>query len=656
MKYFHFILLFLSICSLSYSQDNITVDSLVYPWYSPSGNYIEFYSKNSVTNFFDALNNSKKNKVSIVQFGDSHIQSEIPTNETRILLQKKYGNGGRGIVFPYSTAKTYSSIHYSTKHQGNWIYAKSDKPSKDLPKGLMGISSKTNDTTASFNIVFNSKIPSNHTRINLYCETDSLSYDLIVETDGNSTTLDIYKNSENSGVVTFTLPSISNSITFKTLKTKKSQNQFIIHGFEIINPDDKGVIFYSSGVGGAKFNSLLNIENLSKELKFISPDLVILDFGTNDILYSDSLKSNLENDIKNVISLVRKSSPMISIILCSTQDLFYKQKNLESTEKYSILLKKIAKETETAYWDWYNISGGKGSLKDWLTSGIAKTDMIHLTNIGYRIKGKLLFDAIENTKNKIEKNPNQNELVIQRKQRTVSNPELNNTKVLTTLSQRELTKIDTDSKTKDSTNQIIKTEKQTSFEIIENNSIKTDSLISNQNTTLVNKPVDKKNENQVLTTKEIKIEKQNISIIKKETTFKNIKIEQLEDITDSTIAMLEKNNPKEKNTKEKIQKIESNNKKNNEKANEKLNNPVYKDTLALKIVKVKDTIINKPIVQPKTVVKKIKKEKIITYKVKEGDNLSFIAERYHISVSELKRYNGLRSDKLSIGQNLKIKK
>lgn len=42
------------------------------------------------------------------------------------------------------------------------------------------------------------------------------------------------------------------------------------------------------------------------------------------------------------------------------------------------------------------------------------------------------------------------------------------------------------------------------------------------------------------------------------------------------------------------------------------------------------------------------------YKVKNGDYLGRIASRYHVTVAQLKQWNGLRSDKLSIGQTLYI--
>ncbi|MCB0376039.1 MAG: LysM peptidoglycan-binding domain-containing protein, partial [Sinomicrobium sp.] len=42
----------------------------------------------------------------------------------------------------------------------------------------------------------------------------------------------------------------------------------------------------------------------------------------------------------------------------------------------------------------------------------------------------------------------------------------------------------------------------------------------------------------------------------------------------------------------------------------------------------------------------------LTYQVKSGDYLGKIAKKYGISVRKIKQWNGLKSDKLSVGQRL----
>jgi peptidoglycan endopeptidase LytE len=48
------------------------------------------------------------------------------------------------------------------------------------------------------------------------------------------------------------------------------------------------------------------------------------------------------------------------------------------------------------------------------------------------------------------------------------------------------------------------------------------------------------------------------------------------------------------------------------------------------------------------------KKKVATYTVKSGDNLTAIAEKYDVSVTDIKEWNSLESDVIHEGQVLKL--
>ena len=52
--------------------------------------------------------------------------------------------------------------------------------------------------------------------------------------------------------------------------------------------------------------------------------------------------------------------------------------------------------------------------------------------------------------------------------------------------------------------------------------------------------------------------------------------------------------------------------------------------------------------------KEAENDKLITYVIEPGDSLIAIANKYHISFENLKKFNGLRSNTILIGQVLKI--
>ncbi|MCB6099213.1 LysM peptidoglycan-binding domain-containing protein [Flavobacterium psychrophilum] len=58
------------------------------------------------------------------------------------------------------------------------------------------------------------------------------------------------------------------------------------------------------------------------------------------------------------------------------------------------------------------------------------------------------------------------------------------------------------------------------------------------------------------------------------------------------------------------------------------------------------------LVETKTIIKNVSKTKF--YKVKSGDNLSDIARKYNIAMSDLKKWNHLKSNNVQLGKSLKI--
>src|SRR5690606_14307676 len=76
----------------------------------------------------------------------------------------------------------------------------------------------------------------------------------------------------------------------------------------------------------------------------------------------------------------------------------------------------------------------------------------------------------------------------------------------------------------------------------------------------------------------------------------------------------------------------------------------------------KDTTSSKEIIASANG-KNYKEEKVVTFKdvtkthkVKKGENLGAIANKYDVTVSELKKWNKLKSNNIMLGANLKIVK
>ena len=79
-------------------------------------------------------------QISILHIGDSHIQADMLTREVRKNMQWRFGNAGRGLVFPLRVAGTNEPLDYRSSTNENWTVAKINGQNRQPEPGLSGIS------------------------------------------------------------------------------------------------------------------------------------------------------------------------------------------------------------------------------------------------------------------------------------------------------------------------------------------------------------------------------------------------------------------------------------------------------------------------------------------------------------------------------------
>lgn len=392
-----------------YKAPTPSVDLSDYNWMHPELNMLQFYDRSALVDFYKKWNNTDKKKLTVIHFGDSHCQHDVLPGQIRKRLQEKHGKGGRGLMFPTSTARTYSSVEYTTKHTGTWKAERSITMRPKLPMGIRGMSCRTENAPASLVFNFKQDVPAEYTQLKIFCKRDIRSFDITAETSGKRVPI-IVDASDRKPYVTVQIPAIKDrKLTLHIVKNEAYESEFEFYGMSLENPEDKGVIVHNAGVGAARYNSLLHQVLLWEQFPHIRPDVAIVDFGTNDFLYYDKIRPELESEIKTIIDKMRKVVPDITIILTSTSDLYWKKRNCKASEPFSDMMHRIAHEKKCALYDWFWISGGQGTMLNWTRSGLAQPDMIHLTVRGYRLKGNLFADAMQNSLEWLEKNPEANE-------------------------------------------------------------------------------------------------------------------------------------------------------------------------------------------------------------------------------------------------------
>jgi len=374
--------------------------------------YLQFYNNTLLSKFASDFQNVDKDKLVILHYGGSHIQAENPTTIARANFHEKYGSGGRGLMFNFSAANTYSSVNYSSSKKGTWKYAKSFQARNTaLPVGVCGMTVETNEVFAELNFKLKNVIaPENH-EVFVFFENDSISYDVAVYFDSILINADDHQLQYQPYGLSFSYTAGVNSIRL-VINPKENGKRFRFYGLSVENQENSGVIYHSTGVGAAAFRSVLLLDKMPDQARILKPDMVILDFGTNDILSSNKIDVNLEKQILKSIKKFRDVNPEIIIILTTTQDLFYKGKTVTACFAFRDLIAKIARENNCLFWNWFDLAGGTKTIKTWNSEGYAQNDCIHLTKKGYQVKGQLLFESFENTLCLYRDNPKMDEYVI----------------------------------------------------------------------------------------------------------------------------------------------------------------------------------------------------------------------------------------------------
>ena len=391
----------------------VILDTSIAPVIHLEYNMIQFYSRKSLENFYTAWNSTAEHKMSVVHLGDSHLQSDYFPGQVRKNLHAIHGDGGRGLIFPYSTANTYSSNEYKSEHTGEWEYAKSLRLPPKIPLGVIGMSSRTVKPNSSFTLTFDDPVPDTYDRLRVYCKKEHSSFDLEMDFgDGKPVLVTIDSSSADTlPYYEIALPKMDKILTGKVVKKNDFEEEFEFYGMTMECSADKGAVLHNCGVGGAMYRSVLYEDLFQEQLPTLDPDVVIIDFGTNDYLYDDSIKTDLDTQIVQTIQRIRAVTPDVSIILTSTQDMYWKGENLLHGEDFSKLIHSIAKRYDCGLFDWYWISGGRTTMSRWQEKSYANPDGIHLSPKGYRLKGDLLTDAMIRTEAWLEKNPAGDSLV-----------------------------------------------------------------------------------------------------------------------------------------------------------------------------------------------------------------------------------------------------
>jgi len=391
--------LFLFVFALKAAAQTVTpVTARTYSFINYNENYLHHSKDSSLMLAFykkvDELREGKRDKVTIVHYGGSHIQAGTWSDKVISNFQSYKNFEGGGLwCFPYKVAKTNGPHYYKSYTNGTWKrFRCATWKEMCVNLGMAGIAAVTNDSANTFGVKLNKN--GHHEKFNslkIYSNKNpSFSYSLApMEVK--------YKRSEDEmhrySLFEFETP--IDSVNFELLRLDTMRKDFMLYGFSLEN-NKPGFYYAGFGVNGAASNSYLKCNLFGEQLETIKPDLVIFSLGVNDTQGKDFTKDDYIENYDSLITEVRKASPDCAILLTTTTDNYIKRRTANKRPiKAHDAMYELMEKHKAAVWDLYTIMGGYKSIYKWYKVGLAARDRVHFSPKGYAIVGQMMFDAID---------------------------------------------------------------------------------------------------------------------------------------------------------------------------------------------------------------------------------------------------------------------
>lgn len=381
-----------------------SLDSLVlkYPFVRTDLNHLSNDSL-VLASFYEKLwelSNGKRDRVTVVHIGDSHIQADIFSGTVRKDLQHQFGNAGRGTVYPYRTAKSNEPSGYrSSSSNGNWTFKRNVFVDDPMPIGLSGFTLETPDTNATILLTVKDEegLDYGFNKFTLFHSKGTGYYDFAVcdELSCRMGYFDATQGDPNVSVMNFDHP--MHSIMLDCMPHDTTGKKVQIYGMLLEN-GQPGVIYNMIGVNGAMYRSYNRSALFLEQLEYLKPDLVIISLGTNEGFAngfkSDLLYKNMDTLVKNI----RKIAPDSQFLITTPGDSFKRTKNGRVKNPNMLEARNTiigyCNQEKLAYWDLFGVMGGYGSMAQWYTSGLAAKDRLHFSKPGYELQGELFYSAV----------------------------------------------------------------------------------------------------------------------------------------------------------------------------------------------------------------------------------------------------------------------
>lgn len=353
-----------------------------------------------LSRFFAALGalerRERTDHVRMMWIGDSHAAADYWSGAVRSTLQTRFGKAGPGYV--YLGYKGYRHDGVTLDVAGKWaMYPKgpaTSKPTGDGAFGLGGVLLRGFADAPRVTMTLGDVDPQAHLVWDL-CYKLGASSDEVTVSLGNGPRQVLRQAPGDTSTALRRLPLTSVGPAALQVTPTAGRPQLCGVVVETDPVNGPGLVLDMLGINGARYGTVLawNEEHWAAEVARRKPELVLLEFGTNEASDPNTRPQVFGRQLEQVVARIRRALPEADCGIVAPTD------RADTEERMGPIRDALRDSARTAgcwFFDTYQAMGGRGGAKRWREEVPPRvaSDGIHLTNKGYRELGQALAGAL----------------------------------------------------------------------------------------------------------------------------------------------------------------------------------------------------------------------------------------------------------------------
>ena len=357
-----------------------------------------------MNHFYAALERTEQKEpgaiTRISHFGDSPISGDLISGEARTLLQNKFGDSGHGFVLISKPWDFYYHENVSMEGDG-WKVTSPILPGGGGGAVGLGGASFTAASSSAYSEIHTMKKGEGSAvgRFDIYYRSKPHGGSFLAYVDKEEAKVFSTQADANaSSVVSISVEDGGHKLKI----SPKGDGAVTLYGVAL-ERTEPGVVYDTLGMLGGTVHhmTLFHEDTWVQDLQNRKPDLVILNFGTNESNYGHLAFSEYLHSYAVVIGRIRTALPGVSILIMSPMDRGARNDDGDIVTIPSIPLlvaaqQRVARTEAVAFYDTFAAMGGMGTMARWYDEHprLVTGDFTHPTYTGAEQLGTMLVNAL----------------------------------------------------------------------------------------------------------------------------------------------------------------------------------------------------------------------------------------------------------------------